>query len=28
VADGTPEKIANTPKSLTGQYLKPLLILN
>ena len=27
VAQGTPEEIANTPKSLTGQYLKPLLIL-
>ena len=25
VAQGTPEDIANTPKSLTGQYLKPLL---
>ena len=28
VAQGTPEEIANTPKSLTGQYLKPLLIQN
>jgi excinuclease ABC subunit A len=28
VAQGTPEEIANTPKSLTGQYLKPLLSLN
>ena len=26
VAQGTPEEIANTPKSLTGQYLNPLLI--
>ena len=25
VAEGSPEDIANTPKSLTGQYLKPLL---
>ncbi len=28
VAQGQPEEIANTPQSLTGQYLKPLLILN
>jgi excinuclease ABC subunit A len=28
VAQGPPEEIANTPKSLTGQYLKPLLSLN
>jgi len=26
VAQGTPEEIANTPQSLTGQYLKPLVI--
>jgi excinuclease ABC subunit A len=25
VAQGPPEEIANTPQSLTGQYLKPLL---
>jgi excinuclease UvrABC ATPase subunit len=28
VAQGPPEAIANTPQSLTGQYLKPLLVPN
>jgi excinuclease ABC subunit A len=25
VAEGTPEQVANEPKSFTGQYLKPML---
>ncbi|MBI3428865.1 MAG: hypothetical protein HY050_02155, partial [Actinobacteria bacterium] len=25
IAEGTPEAIANNPRSYTGQYLKPLL---
>jgi excinuclease ABC subunit A len=27
VAEGSPEDIANTPHSITGEYLKPLLTL-
>jgi excinuclease ABC subunit A len=28
LAEGIPEKIVNSPESITGKYLKPLLILN
>ena len=26
IAEGTPETIANNPRSYTGQYLRPLLL--